>query len=187
MFNVNSQIIRGLIFLSVINLAVVTMFAWSRLEGTALGFIRPTIALYGLLATILALRITWPHGKTTAGYLFVAMVLASLLEGAIQTGYFFGWLELLTLLTLTLIPAVLTILDRSGGGPDLQVSITRSSILVILTWIYVIAALATVGEDGAVIYVYHFVSLNSLTALTIYAASPFLKSGGDTDASSKCE
>lgn len=187
MFHVNRQIIRGLILLSVINLAVVIMFAWFRVEGTVLGFTRPTIALYGLLATILAFRITWPHGKTTAGYLFIAMALASVLEATIQTGHVPGRHDLLALLACPLIPAILMILDRTGGDPDLRVSVIRASILVVLTWIYVIATLATVGEGGAVIYVYQIASLNSLTALVIYAASPFLQSGGDADASPRCE
>lgn len=187
MFHVNRQIIRGLIFLSVINLAVVIMFGCLRVESTFLGFTRPTIALYGLLATALAFRITWPHGKTTAGYLLVAMALASLLETAIQNGHVLDRRDLLILLACPLIPAILMILYRSGGNPDPRICVTRASILVVLTWIYVIATVATMGESGLVIYVYQLASLNCLTALVIYAASPFLRSGGDADASPRCE
>ncbi|MFN4062452.1 MAG: hypothetical protein ACK4IA_17135 [Paracoccus hibiscisoli] len=187
MFHISRQIIRGLIFVFVINLAVVVMFAWFQIDGMLLGFARPTVALYGLLATVLAFRITWPRGKTTAGYLLIAMALACLLESSIQAGQILGQSDLPALLLLPLIPAALVILDRPPHDPGSRIRVIKASILVLLTWAYVIATVATVGAGGPDIYIYQLVSLNSITALAIYAASPFLRSGGDADASPRCE
>ncbi|MFN3711805.1 MAG: hypothetical protein ACK4S8_14750, partial [Alishewanella aestuarii] len=120
MFHVSRQIIRGLILLSLVNLAVVILFAWFQVDGALLGYTRPTIAIYGLLATILVFRLTWPHGKTTAGYLLVAMALACLLEAAIRTGHVLGGRDLLALLASPLIPAAFMLPDRGRSRSPCQ-------------------------------------------------------------------
>lgn len=182
-FNLSPRIIRSLIYVTVVNFAVVALFYWSQVDSALLGFTRPTLALYGLIATALSFQMTWPQGKATAGYLFLILALAALLEASLRSGHAIERRELLALLVCPLFPAVFVVIETDDWGHVPVVKMIKAAILVIVAWIYVIATVAAQSEIGWVNYLYEFLSINSLAVLVIYAVSPILNAGGGADTS----